>query len=133
MAMDATKIQFLDELENEFGDTPALAGPPRRAGRQRSKLRRRLVASGFAASILGGLLVFNSAPAVAADNCLSPDFVQRTHWKLCSLYASVEHRYSRKVTRTSGGHTETCYKFYSTYHSTCAESTEFPTSACRSA
>src|SRR5262245_36522118 len=109
MAMDAAKIQFLDEIENEFGDTPAPAGSPRRAGRMRSKLRRRLVASGFAASVLGGLLVFNPAPAVAADNCLAPDFVQRTHWKVCSLYASVEHQYKRRVTRnSSGGHVWTC-------------------------
>lgn len=131
--MDAAKVQFLDEIETEFGDTPALAGSPRRAGRMRLTLRRRLVASGFAASILGGVLVFNPAPAVAADNCLAPDFVQSTHWKLCSLYASVEHKYKRKVTRTSGGHVETCYKFYSTYHSTCAGPASFDTQACRSA
>jgi hypothetical protein len=130
--MNATKTQFLDDLETEFGAADAPTGPPRRAARGRSTLRRRLIASGFAASILGGLLVFNAAPAAASYNCLAPDFVQYTHWKTCSPLAAVKHRYVRTETHSSGGHVMTCHYFYSSLRGTCAED-DYDSNACRAA
>jgi hypothetical protein len=126
------KTEFLDDLEAEFGESvpPPESAPV--APRGRSKVRRRLIATGFAVSVLGGLLTFNAVPAAAAGDCLKPNFVAQTHYKVCSPYASVKHRYVRTETNTSGGHVMTCHYFYSSYRSPCAED-DFDTNACRAA
>ncbi|GIJ46229.1 hypothetical protein Val02_31150 [Virgisporangium aliadipatigenens] len=127
--MNAAKTEFLDDLENEFGgaDEPTASQTPR-PGRR----RKRLVVTGLAAALIGGLFALNPTPATAADACVKPNFVRSTHYKFCSLYASTKHEYRRTETKSSGGHVMTCHHFWSSYRSPCS-SGDFATKACRAA
>src|SRR4051812_1878264 len=134
MIMDAVKREFLANLDAELavtGEPAAGREPVSRAGKSRSKTRARVAATAVAATLFGALVAVNPPPAAASSgNCLQPDFEMKTHYKVCSSYAVVKHRYDHDEVSVDGDVIYECYVFYSSYRSTCAE-TDFWSKACK--
>lgn len=134
--MEASKSQFLADLDIELesiGETTAPPAAPKR--------RRHLAAAALAMVAPLGMM-FDAAPAAAAagigaeptvgimgcSDFYKPDYVARTHTKKCRQILAV---YAYKHTKTENGGTVRCHWFVKTTIMPCAIPTnEGYVSAC---